>query len=49
MYQCSKALLYLHSGGLIHRDLKPSNILIDSSCVLKLADFGLSRNYVGHD
>jgi len=43
-YQILKALKYIHSAGLIHRDMKPSNILIDSSCHVKLCDFGLSRS-----
>ena len=29
--------------GLIHRDIKPSNILIDTSNVVKLVDFGLAK------
>ena len=44
IYQCLKALLYCHSGGLIHRDLKPSNLLLNDDCLLKLADFGLARS-----
>lgn len=38
-----KALKFIHSVNVIHRDMKPSNILIDRSCLIKLADFGLSR------
>ena len=34
---------YMHSAGIIHRDLKPSNFLIDSSCQVKICDFGLAR------
>eukprot|EP00195_Chlamydomonas_chlamydogama_P004613 CAMPEP_0202918608 /NCGR_PEP_ID=MMETSP1392-20130828/73875_1 /ASSEMBLY_ACC=CAM_ASM_000868 /TAXON_ID=225041 /ORGANISM="Chlamydomonas chlamydogama, Strain SAG 11-48b" /LENGTH=478 /DNA_ID=CAMNT_0049611715 /DNA_START=294 /DNA_END=1727 /DNA_ORIENTATION=+ len=36
------ALSYLHSMGIIHRDIKPENILLTSSKVIKIADFGLS-------
>lgn len=44
VYQCLKALLYCHSGGLVHRDLKPSNLLLNEECLLKVADFGLARS-----
>lgn len=44
MYQMLKATKYIHSGNVIHRDQKPSNVLIDSSCRVKLADFGLARS-----
>ncbi|CAD8094478.1 unnamed protein product [Paramecium primaurelia] len=44
VYQTLKALKFIHSGELIHRDLKPSNILLDSECLIKVADFGLARS-----
>lgn len=43
IFQIAKTLKYLHSAGILHRDLKPSNILLDSSCKIKICDFGLSR------
>tara|TARA_B110001452_G_scaffold164748_1_gene137495 strand:+ start:250 stop:1710 length:1461 start_codon:yes stop_codon:yes gene_type:complete len=44
MYQCFKALWYMHSAELIHRDLKPANLLLNSECLCKIADFGLARS-----
>jgi len=43
MYQAFKALLFLHSARLVHRDMKPANLLLNSECLMKIADFGLAR------
>ncbi|KAL6777617.1 MAPK3 [Auxenochlorella protothecoides x Auxenochlorella symbiontica] len=43
MYQTLRGLKYVHSAGVLHRDLKPSNLLLNASCDLKIADFGLAR------
>ena len=43
-YQLLKALKCIHSAKLLHRDIKPSNILVDSSCMIKICDFGLCRS-----
>lgn len=41
--QILRGLKYVHSAGVLHRDLKPSNVLLNATCDLKIADFGLSR------
>jgi serine/threonine protein kinase len=43
LYNQLCALNFLHSANIMHRDLKPGNFLINSSCHVKLCDFGLSR------
>jgi len=43
MYQILRGIKYLHSANVLHRDLKPSNLLVNSSCDLKICDFGLAR------
>ncbi|ONK65168.1 uncharacterized protein A4U43_C07F34390 [Asparagus officinalis] len=40
--QLINAVDFCHSRGVFHRDLKPENLLLDSSGVLKISDFGLS-------
>ncbi|XP_070337931.1 mitogen-activated protein kinase 15 isoform X8 [Equus asinus] len=46
-YQLLRATKFIHSGHVIHRDQKPSNVLLDSSCLVKLCDFGLARSLSG--
>ncbi|CAG9328205.1 unnamed protein product [Blepharisma stoltei] len=48
-YQILKALKYMHSGQLLHRDLKPSNVLLNSECLVKVADFGLARSVAAQE
>ncbi|CAG2165504.1 unnamed protein product [Oppiella nova] len=43
VYQILRGLKYIHLANVLHRDLKPSNILVNSTCELKICDFGLGR------
>ncbi|KAI6191549.1 CMGC/CDK/CDK4 protein kinase [Aphelenchoides bicaudatus] len=46
--QIFKGVDFLHFNNLIHRDLKPQNILVNQDRTVKIADFGLARNYGLH-
>ena len=43
LYNIICSLKYLHSANILHRDIKPDNLLVDSTCTITFADFGLSR------
>lgn len=46
LYNMLCAIKFLHSANIIHRDLKPANLLIDSTCSVKICDFGLARSLI---
>jgi len=48
MYDCARAMDFLHQSSIIHRDLKPDNLLVTSleihaPAICKLSDFGTTK------
>ena len=44
--QMAAALSHLHSRNVVHRDLKADNVLLTATEDVKLADFGLAREFI---
>ena len=49
IFECCKALDYIHYRGIVHRDIKPANIIYEpESKMLKLTDFSIA-DYLDSD
>lgn len=44
LWQIASGICDIHDAGLIHRDIKPNNMKLDGEGIVKIFDFGLSRN-----
>src|SRR5439155_1289086 len=45
LYQIASGIADIHAVGQIHRDIKPINMKVDAEGLVKIFDFGLSREH----
>ncbi|KAM3719561.1 Cyclin-dependent kinase [Dirofilaria immitis] len=45
LYQLLSGVAHMHDEWILHRDLKTSNLLLSHKGILKIGDFGLSREF----
>jgi serine/threonine protein kinase len=45
IFQISQGLNYMHKSNYVHRDIKSANILLNKKGEIKIADFGLARQF----
>ena len=49
LHDVLSAVTFLHSNGVLHRDIKPDNLLVAGDLRVKLADFGVAREFKDGD
>jgi serine/threonine protein kinase len=49
LYQTLLGLEYIQKNGTVHRDIKAGNLLIDSSGIVQIADFGVASTLLESD
>lgn len=43
LFQIISGIAFMHSNFVLHRDLKPDNILLNKRKIVKICDFGISK------
>lgn len=49
MRQIFLGLCYLYTNAIVHRDMKPANCLVDDNGIVKISDFGSSKDCSGNN
>ena len=47
--QICKGIKEIHDKKIIHRDLKPDNIFMNENMIIKIGDFGISKQFISNN